>query len=128
MKIFATTATIAAVFAVASAAESGFRDLQTTTNCSTILEIKIYEPGQCEKAPVRTPGAPGFIIQRLREGNCLSPSKVDSYNIMMYTKNPTPACGDTQPACGRLKLYCTSEGRTVARRTELSTLRTTSLT
>jgi hypothetical protein len=127
MKIFATTATaVAAVLAVASAAESGLRDLQTNpTDCSEILDFKIYVPGQCGVAPVRTVGAPGYIIQRLHEGNCLSPSKVDSYNIMMATKNPTAACGSTQPACARFKLYCTSEGKTVRRQVEYSTLRTT---
>jgi hypothetical protein len=124
MKIFATTATaLSAVLAVASAAESGLRDLQATANCSEILEFKLYEPGRCGVAPVRTEGAPGYLIQRLKEGQCLSTSKVDGYNLMMYTHNPSPACGTTQPHCGRLKLYCTSRGEVIRRQVEFSTLR-----
>jgi hypothetical protein len=121
MKIFATTAaSLAAVFmAVASAAESGVRNLQT--DCNDISEFKLYEPGMCAVAPVRTPGAPCFLIQRLREGQCLSTSKVDSYNFMMSTKNPTGGCGTTQPACGRLKLFSTSTGKVIRRQVEFST-------
>jgi hypothetical protein len=121
MKIFATiAAALAAVFmAVASAAESGLRNLQT--DCNDIIEFKLYEPGKCGVAPVRTPGAPGFLIQRLREGQCISTSKVDGYNIMMSTKNPTGGCGTTQPACARLKLYCTSRGEVIRRMVEFST-------
>jgi hypothetical protein len=121
MKIFATTAAaLAAVFmAVASAAESGLRNLQT--DCNDIIEFKLYEPGMCAVGPVRTPGAPCFLIQRLREGQCLSTSKVDGYNIMMSTKNPTGGCGTTQPACGRLKLFSTSTGKVIRRQVEFST-------